>query len=514
MTDTTPTTPEPTQLPDQADAELADTELADAELADAVASVEATEATANTDDIASAPAEPAQPAAPTPKPGPVPSPSALARPRPQAPAAPATPTITTDHSASAAFGRVDESGTVFVRTPEGEKEVGSYPEASHDEALTYFARKYDELDAHADLLATRAANPDVASKDIAEGLKSLRAQVSETSMVGDLPALDAKLEQIHTLVTAKRETENVARDQARAKAAAEREVIVAEAEKIAAQPQHKVQWKTSGARMRELLDEWKAHQKGSVRLDKESENALWTRFSSARNTFDKGRKAYFAQLDATHAEAKGEKERLVKEAEALATSKDWAPTAGAFKRLMDQWRQAGRASRTDDEALWARFKAAQDSFFAAKDEVVAAEEEQFRGNLAVKEELLKEAEALLPVTDVEKGKAALRGIQDRWDAAGKVPRADMARIEGALRRVEQAFRDVDEKKWKSSNPELAARSSSFVQQLEKAVADLTSDLEKARAKGDERQIKKAEEALAARQAWLESARAGAAEFGG
>ena len=31
---------------------------------------------------------------------------------------------------------------------------------------------------------------------------------------------------------------------------------------------------------------------------------------------------------------------------------------------MAQWKAAGRASRADDDALWARFRAAQDAFFA------------------------------------------------------------------------------------------------------------------------------------------------------
>ena len=129
------------------------------------------------------------------------------------------------------------------------------------------------------------------------------------------------------------------------------EKIVAEAEQIAGQPESKIQWKSSGARMRALLDEWKQHQRDGARLDRETEGALWQRFSAARNSFDKARRVHFAQLEGTQAEAKAAKQELVKEAEALATSTDWGPTAGAFKRLMDRWRQAGRASRAQTEAL-------------------------------------------------------------------------------------------------------------------------------------------------------------------
>jgi len=428
--------------------------------------------------------------------------------------APAAPTVPeADHSASAAFGRVAEHGTVYVRTTEGEREVGSYPGATDAEALTYFARKYDELLASAVLLEQRLALPEVPSKDVADGLKTLAAQVKDAAVVGDLDALAAKLDEIQSGIASKRTVEQQHRAEARAAATAEREAIVAEAESIAGQPESKIQWKTSGARMRELLDEWKAHQRAATRLDRETESNLWTRFSAARNGFDKARRTHFAGLDAAHGEAKGTKERLVAEAERLASSTEWAATAGAFKRLMDEWRRAGRASRADDDRLWSRFKAAQDSFFAAKDEVVAAEEEEFKGNLAVKEALLVEAEAILPVSDLEKAKGQLRSIQDRWDAAGKVPRADMDRVEKAMRRVEQTVRDAEERKWKSSNPEVAARARAMVDQLERAVADLQDDLAKAEASGSASKVKKAREALEARQVWLDQARAGVAEFG-
>ncbi len=461
---------------------------------------------------ATTPAPPKPNAVPRP---PVPTPAVLAKAAPHPPAVVAPPTITTDHSASAAHGRVDEQGVVYVRTADGEeKEVGSYPGATSEQALTYFARKYDELFASAVLLEQRLAQPEVPSKDVQEGLKTLKGQTDDAAVVGDLDALASKLDEIQSGIAAKRVVEQQHRAEARAVAKVEREAIVAEAESIAGQPESRIQWKTSGARMRELLDDWKAHQRASTRLDRESETALWQRFSTARNGFDKARRTHFAGLDAAHSEAKSAKERLVDEAEKLATSTDWASTAGAFKRLMDEWRQAGRASRSDDDKLWARFKAAQDSFFAAKDALVAQEEEGFRGNLTVKEALLKEAEAILPVTDLEKAKGQLRAVQDRWDAAGKVPRADMERIEKTLRRIEQTVRDADEKRWKSSNPEAAARAQAMVDQLERTVADLEADLTKAEASGNASKVKKATEALEARRAWLDQARAGVAEFGG
>jgi hypothetical protein len=53
------------------------------------------------------------------------------------------------------FGRVGEDGTVFVRTNEGEKPVGSYPGKSAEEALAYFVRKFEALASEVALTAAR-----------------------------------------------------------------------------------------------------------------------------------------------------------------------------------------------------------------------------------------------------------------------------------------------------------------------------------------------------------------------
>ena len=446
-----------------------------------------------------------------------PSPAAMARLAPTRPAvtpAPEIQVVTDDHSASAAFGRADDEGRVFVRDGEGEREVGSYPGATPEEALQYFARKYDELFASAGLLRQRLDSPEVSAKEIADGLKSLHEHADEPNVVGDLPALATLISEVDSGLADKRKIESAERAEAKKVATAEREVIVVEAETIAAQPVEKVQWKQSTTRMRALLDEWKAHQRGKVRLDKDVEAALWQRFSKARNGFDKARRTHFSQLEHSRGEVKAHKEELVAEAERLATSTDWNATAGAYKRLMDQWRRAGRAGRADDDRLWERFRTAQDAFFNAKDAEAAKEDESFRENLKVKESILAEAVALLPVKDLEKTKSALRDIQERWEAAGKVPRADIDRMEKGMRRVEQTVRDAEDKKWSSSNPELSARAASMVTQLESKVADLESDLAKAEAKGNESKAKSLREQIQAQQSWLDQARKGLDEFGG
>ncbi|WP_238348605.1 DUF349 domain-containing protein [Ornithinimicrobium pratense] len=513
----------PTEATAEAPAE--ETTAAEEPTADEPTQAPAEETTAaeepTADEPTQAPAEqPAQPTAP--RPG-VPTPAMFAarkpaapRPAPSAPAAPASP----DSSAAVAeplppsksvkHGRVGEDGTVYVQLADGtERAVGSFPGATADEALAYFARKYDELVASADLLKARLANTDVSSHDARQSLNHLKEQIGEANVVGDLAALEATVAHLETAISDKARAEQEARAAAKAQATQAREAIVAQAEQLAATDPSRIQWKQSSARIRELLDEWKAHQRSGPRLDKGVESGLWQRFSAARSSFDKARKAWFAQLDDQHAEAKRLKERLVAEAEQLATSKDWGATAGTFKRLMQDWKRAGRTSRAEDDALWQRFKSAQDTFFDAKDEVVAAEEAEFTENLKVKEDLLAEAEALtIDEAHLEHAKNELRRIQDRWESAGKVPRADVRRVEGRLRAVEQQVRDLEDKKWKRSDPELTARAQSMVDQLERQVQGLESDLAAARAAGDDKRVSSLESEIATKQLWLDSARGG------
>ncbi|WP_036963098.1 DUF349 domain-containing protein, partial [Promicromonospora kroppenstedtii] len=294
-----------------------------------------------------------------------------------------------------------------------------------------------------------------------------------------------------------------ARSAAKAEAVASRTAIVEAAEKIAGTDPSKMQWRPAGEELRALLDRWKDAQRSGPRIDRPTEESLWKRFSHARTAFDRERRHFFADLEQRNSAAKVEKEKLVSEAEALSDSTDWGYTAGAYRDLMTRWKAAGRASRKDDDALWARFRAAQDRFFQARDAENAVIDAEYGENLKVKEVLLEEAEALLPVKDLNKAKAGLRSVQERWEEAGKVPRGDIQRIEARLRAVETAIRDADQAQWKRTNPETRARAEGAAAQLESAIAGLEADLAEAQTKGDKRKVSELEAAVAARRSWLE-----------
>src|SRR5208282_5883905 len=114
---------------------------------------------------------------------------------------------------------------------------------------------------------------------------------------------------------------------------------------------------------------------------------------------------------------------------------------------------------------------------------------------AVKEQLLAEAQALLPVTDLRAARATLRSIQERWEQAGPVPRDSREQLESGLRRVEDAVRRAEENQWRKSNPEALARAEGTVNQLRAAITSLEAQLARARERGDQSAISKAEEAI-------------------
>ncbi|CAN7378593.1 DUF349 domain-containing protein [Arthrobacter sp. LjRoot78] len=457
------------------------------------------------------------PAAPAPRPAarPAPSPAAFAA-RPKAASSPAVPVPAPVSSAAslaeaARWGRVEGDGHVFLTIDGEEHPVGQYPDVSDEEALGYFARKYDDVVAQIVLLEQRVSSK-APTTDMQKTVTHLREQLAERNMVGDLRSAEARLDTLSTQIAELEKAEKAEHDAVRAAELAAREAIVAEAEEISGHDPAQIQWKTSSARMNELFESWKTAQKNGVRLGRSNEDALWKRFRAARTVFDRHRRAYFSQLDSNNSAAKAAKEKLIAEAEALSSSTDWGFAAGEYRRLMDEWKASPRASRKDDDALWARFRAAQDVFFtsrqAANDEI----DQEYGANLTVKEALLVEANALLPIKDLAAAKKALQSIRDRWEEAGKVPRADMGRIEAGLRKVEDAVRHAEDENWKRSNPETKARTNSALSQLEAAIAGLKEDLAKAEKAGDQRKIKAAQEALEAREAWLDQISRSASEL--
>ncbi|WP_328745642.1 DUF349 domain-containing protein [Streptomyces sp. NBC_00285] len=404
------------------------------------------------------------------------------------------------------WGRVDETGTVYVRTADGEQVVGSWQAGSPEEALAYFERKYEGLVVEIGLLEKRVKTTDLSAKDAQTAIDHIREQVDAHHAVGDLAALKVRLDSLVETVGKRREERKQQRAKQSDEARHSKEALVVEAEELAQSDQ----WRSAGERLRALVDTWK----GLPRLDRKSDDELWHRFSHARSAFSKRRKAHFASLDAQREDARRTKERLVGEAEALSASTDWGPTAARYRDLMTEWKAAGRAQREHEDDLWNRFRGAQDVFFAARSSVFAERDAEQTENLKLKEELAGEAEKLLPIGDLKSARAAFRTLNERWEAIGHVPRDSRPKVEGRMHAVERALQEAEETEWRRTNPEARARAAGLTGQLQAAVDKLRGQIDQARTQGNNARADKLERELEGRQALLDQALKGLHEFGG
>jgi hypothetical protein len=405
-----------------------------------------------------------------------------------------------------AWGRVDDRGDVFVLTGGVEHKIGSWQVGAPEEALTFFGRKYADLAVQVDLLEQRLGSGAAAPDETQSGVRKIREALVEPHAIGDLDQLSRRLDTIEEQVAQRRAERRAERAQALDEARERKEEIAGQAEAVAESDD----WRHGADRLRTLLDEWKT----LPRLDRATDDALWRRFSTARTHYTRRRKTHFAELAERRDQARVIKEEIVKEAESLATSTDWGPTARRYRELMNRWKAAGPAPKPADDTLWRRFRAAQDTFFSARSSDLSKRDSEQQTNLTAKQALLAEAEALMPVTDWKAAREALRSIHERWEAAGHVPRDVMRSIEGRLRRVEEAVREAEQREWRRTNPEARARAELTVSQLRASIADLHAQAEAARIAGDLKRTQETEEALAARHSWLEQAERALAEFGG
>ncbi|OBJ59262.1 DUF349 domain-containing protein, partial [Mycobacterium sp. 1423905.2] len=386
--------------------------------------------------------------------GPIPSPIPRPGPRPGArPVARSTthPAPAHPHSDPHRFGRVDDDGTVWLVTAAGERVIGSWQAGDPEAAFAHFGRRFDDLSTEVTLLEERLASGTGDARKIRASAAALAETLPAATVLGDIDALAARLTAIREQADSIAAAERSKRDQHRAAQTARKEALAAEAEDLAA---NSTQWKTAGDRLRAILEEWKT----ISGLDRKVDDALWKRYSAARDNFNRRRGAYFAELDRERSGVRQAKERLCQRAEELSDSTDWGPTSAEFRKLLTEWKAAGRASKDVDDALWRRFKAAQDSFFTARNAATAAKDAELRANASAKEALLAEAEKL-DTSNHDAARAALRSIVEKWDAIGRVPRERSAELERRLRAVEKKVRDAGEADW--SDPQAQARAEQF-----------------------------------------------------
>jgi len=400
-----------------------------------------------------------------------------------------------------AFGRVDEENNVYVTDNGVERRVGQYPNVTAAEALAFYERKYADLAAQVRILEQRvAAGAD--AQALKKNLQTITAELVEPAVVGNIAELRTRTEQVSEKIALAVAAKHEVNKEQIGAALADRARIADEAEAIANQDPAKTQWKNSSAALTALFEQWQNAQKNGPKLPKAEADVIWKRFSTARTKFDGNKRHYFANLDAANKAVKAKKSTIVEAAEALVAK--GADAVVEYRKLLDEWKGAGHTKSKSDDELWARFKAAGDAIYSAKGEEVAATSVEFAANLEAKLALLAEAEATIdPSKDLAAAKKALQAVAQKWEKIGRVGKEKMREVEDRMRALETKVRNAEQEHWRKTDPAAQARTNSVLSQLEDSIAKLESELAAAKAKKDAKAVKGAEEALAARKAWLE-----------
>src|SRR5450432_102111 len=359
---------------------------------------------------------------------------------------------------STAWGRIADDGTVYVRTPdEGERPVGSWQAGTPEEGLAHFVRRYDDLATEVSLLETRLSSGAASASSTVVAATKLRSSLPAANVVGDLVSLHERLCTLLVLAQSK-------------------------------------QWKPAGDRLRTIVEEWKQI-KG---VDRKVDTELWKRVSAARAEFGRRRGAHFATLDEQRKEAVAHKEKLATEAESLAQSTDWTPTANRYKSLMAQWKTAARASKDVDDALWQRFRVAQDTFFSRRTAALDEREAEYKSNQQAKDALLAEAEAIDASADLPAAQAKLRDIQTRSTAIGRGTRDAGTDFDRRLEAVADRLRTASEDRWRES----VVSSSPLVIRLRESIEKLEKKIDRAKLAGKATDVRDLESQLTTQREWL------------
>ena len=394
-----------------------------------------------------------------------------------------------------AFGRVDDDGTVSVREGESWRAVGSFPDGTPDEALAYFTRKFDDLEATVSL-AEQRVKAGAAVRDITKQLDRLDKDLVEPAAVGDIVALRGRVQALREKLPTLEAKQDEANQAAVAEALAHREKIVADMEAIASQDPSKVRWKQATTTMTELFEAWQSHQQTGPRVPKKTADELWARFRTARNTVEKARRAFFQDLDKASKEAKNAKKELIAAADALVEK--GAAGISSYRNLLAQWKEAPRASKSVEDALWAQFKKAGDALYGAKAEEDKRDDETNSVNAESKKALLAEFADILSLTDRDQASQRLRTFHTRFAALGPVPKKDVRAIDDQVKKLDTHVKSLEQEFWTKNDPEKKARSESMTGQLTAAIEELESKIQSA--SGSEKADLESE--LATKKAWL------------
>ena len=221
-------------------------------------------------------------------------------------------------------------------------------------------------------------------------------------------------------VRLKNEFESVAdglfkkRDSIREEYKRQKEGIILEAERLS----YSTDYKSAKDQMQSLRERWKQIPRGA----KADEDVLWFRFKQASDRLYENAKNDYEERKRKQADAKYKKEFLVRQAESLSYSTDFKNAKDQMKHLNEQWKQASRASKEDEDQLWSRFRQAADRLYGNAQQDYERRQAQQREAKARKEQVINQIERLAYTGDFKSAGIEVKRLSDEFYNAGSAGR--------------------------------------------------------------------------------------------
>lgn len=141
--------------------------------------------------------------------------------------------------------------------------------------------------------------------------------------------------------------------------AEQKRILISQAQSL----QNSEEWKSTSAKMKELMDCWK--QIGSA--GKDEDDRLWSEFQNIRNDFYARRKTASEKRANELLARRQAKAALISEAQAYVRSCDYnASSADRMRRMHEEWKSIGFCGNEYDDQLWSQFRMAQDTYWRGK----------------------------------------------------------------------------------------------------------------------------------------------------
>jgi Domain of Unknown Function (DUF349) len=132
-------------------------------------------------------------------------------------------------------------------------------------------------------------------------------------------------------------------------------------------------------------------------------------------------------------------EEICREMETLKAEANLEVAGRRMRELQARWKQVALAPRAQGEAMWRRFKIAQDEVYARTSAFFAAQNEERAGNLVRKQALCERVEALAGSTDWVKTASEIQTLQAEWKTIGPVARGHEKAVWERFRRACDQF---------------------------------------------------------------------------